>query len=138
MFSPSGVWLKRPSGGVALRIGAAGVGDATSPTGPPPVRQTGPMVRKRVVVRGRVQGVFFRDTCRRRAVEHGVSGWVTNRDDGSVEAVLEGEPVDVEAVLTWCRTGPPRARVSDVTVTDEEPEGEQGFRVRTGGSGRRT
>jgi acylphosphatase len=87
-------------------------------------------VRKRVVVCGRVQGVFFRDTARERARAHGVSGWVSNRADGAVEAVLEGPAEAVESVLRFFRTGPPQARVEDVRVTEEQPEGLQGFEVR--------
>lgn len=87
------------------------------------------MIRRRVVVRGTVQGVFFRDTCRREARRRSVSGWVLNRNDGAVEAVFEGEAPDVAALVEWAHTGPVRARVSSVEVTDEEPEGESGFRV---------
>jgi acylphosphatase len=87
-------------------------------------------VRRRVVVHGRVQGVFFRDTARERARAHGVSGWVTNRGDGAVEAVLEGPPEAVERVVRFFRTGPPRAEVEDVEVVDEAPEGLSGFEVR--------
>ena len=87
-------------------------------------------VRKRVVVSGRVQGVFFRDSLRERARAHGVAGWVCNRRDGSVEAVLEGETEAVDRVVRFCETGPPRASVSGVEVSDEEPEGLSGFEVR--------
>jgi acylphosphatase len=86
--------------------------------------------RRRVVVRGRVQGVFFRDSTRERARAHGVSGWVANRPDGAVEAVLEGSPEAVDRVLRFMETGPPRARVEDVEVTAEQPEGLSEFRVR--------
>ncbi|HET9442143.1 MAG TPA: acylphosphatase [Acidimicrobiales bacterium] len=87
------------------------------------------MVRRRVLVEGDVQGVFFRDTCRREAVRAGVAGWVRNRYDGRVEAVFEGRAPAVEAMVAWCRSGPPRARVSGVEVRTEEPAGESGFRV---------
>ena len=87
------------------------------------------MIRRRVVVTGRVQGVFFRDSTRREARRRRVAGWVTNRADGSVEAVFEGEPEAVEAVVGWTRRGPVRARVESHTVTEEEPVGEDGFRV---------
>ena len=80
-------------------------------------------------MRGRVQGVFFRDSARERARAHGVSGWICNRDDGSVEAVLEGRPEALDRVVRYLRTGPARAEVSDVEVTVEEPEGLSGFRV---------
>jgi acylphosphatase len=86
--------------------------------------------RRRVVIRGRVQGVFFRDSTRERARAHGVAGWVRNRSDGAVEAVLEGSVDAVERVLRFMRTGPPRARVEDVQVSAEEPEGLSDFRVR--------
>ncbi|MHC5701640.1 acylphosphatase [Streptomyces tirandamycinicus] len=93
------------------------------------------MVRKRVVVSGTVQGVFYRDTCRRVAEEHGVSGWVRNLADGRVEAVFEGDPDGVETLVRWARLGPPSADVRAVEVRDEEPEGLTGFEVRhsTGG-----
>jgi acylphosphatase len=86
-------------------------------------------VRVRVIVRGRVQGVFFRDSCRAEARARGVSGWVRNLANGDVEAVFEGERDDVEAMLAWCREGPPRARVEGIELHDEVPDGEQGFRV---------
>lgn len=88
------------------------------------------LVRRHVVVTGRVQGVFFRDSVRERADAHGVTGWACNRSDGAVEAVLEGSPEDVERVVRFCRTGPPRAEVDDVEVSDEEPEGLDGFSIR--------
>jgi acylphosphatase len=88
------------------------------------------MIRQRVVVRGLVQGVFFRDTCRREASAQQVAGWVRNRSDGAVEAVFEGEPQAVEAMTRWCRTGPRHARVDRVEVADEAPTGERGFEVR--------
>ena len=88
------------------------------------------MIRQRVVVRGRVQGVFFRDTCRREAAAAGVSGFVRNEPDGTVLAVFEGAPDGVRRMVDWCRTGPPSAQVSGVDVTDEAPTGETGFRVR--------
>ena len=87
-------------------------------------------VRRRVVVTGRVQGVFYRDSCRREARARGVSGWVTNRPDGAVEAVFEGAPAAVDALVAWTRTGPPHASVDDVAVSTEEPEGLSGFDVR--------
>lgn len=87
------------------------------------------MIRRRVVVTGRVQGVFFRDSTRREARRLGVAGWVTNRADGSVETVAEGERDAVEALVAWLRRGPDRARVDTCTVTEEEPQGEAGFRV---------
>ena len=88
------------------------------------------MIRRRVVVSGDVQGVFFRDTCRRHAQAHDVKGWVRNCPDGTVETVFEGEPRAVEAMIEWVRRGPPTAEVSRVEVTEEEPVGERSFRVR--------
>jgi acylphosphatase len=82
------------------------------------------------VVSGRVQGVFFRDTARRRADAAGVSGWISNRSDGAVEAVFEGESERVEEMVEFCRHGPSRAEVAEVEVIDEEPEGISGFDVR--------
>ena len=87
-------------------------------------------VRRRVVVHGRVQGVFFRDTTRREAESAGVAGWVANRASGAVEAVLEGEPEAVERVVAFLRRGPRRAEVTSVDVREEEPEGLSGFQVR--------
>jgi acylphosphatase len=83
-----------------------------------------------VVVRGDVQGVFFRDSTREEASRRGVAGWVTNRGDGSVEAVFEGPASDVGALVDFMRSGPPSADVRDVEVVDEEPEGVDGFGVR--------
>jgi acylphosphatase len=90
----------------------------------------GEPVRRRVVVRGNVQGVFFRDSCRREARSRGVTGWVVNRPDGAVEAVFEGEPEAVEALVDWCRHGPRGADVESVDETREDPEGVSGFDVR--------
>ena len=82
-----------------------------------------------MLVSGRVQGVFFRDDCRREAGAAGVAGWVRNRSDGRVEAVFEGEPDAVDRLVAWCRRGPPSALVSAVEVVSEEPTGDAGFRV---------
>jgi acylphosphatase len=88
------------------------------------------VIRRRVVVHGRVQGVFFRDTTRRRAAERGVAGWVRNRHDGAVEAVFEGEPEAVESMVRFAHEGPRGADVERVEVTEEEPEGLSGFSAR--------
>ncbi len=88
------------------------------------------MVRRRVVVHGRVQGVFFRDSTRRRAQQLGVTGWVANRPDGAVEAVFEGEADAVDRLVAFVREGPRGAEVFQVDVTNEEPEGLPGFSVR--------
>ena len=87
-------------------------------------------VRRRVVVRGYVQGVFFRDSCRREASSRGVAGWVSNRHDGAVEAVFEGDPDAVAAMVDWCSRGPRGADVESVDETTEEPEGITGFDIR--------
>ena len=84
----------------------------------------------RVIVTGRVQGVFFRDTCRDRAKAERVHGFVRNRADGSVEAEFEGTETAVERMIAWCRAGPPRARVDDVAVERIATVGEPTFRVR--------
>ena len=94
------------------------------------VRMQGDVVRRRVVVHGRVQGVFFRDSARQRARSLGVAGWVRNRADGTVEAVIEGPPDAVEQMLEFLRTGPRSARVDGAVVADEAPEGLSGFEIR--------
>jgi acylphosphatase len=86
-------------------------------------------VRRHVVVTGRVQGVWFRESCRREAEGLGVAGWVRNRADGAVEGAFEGVPDAVARLVAWCHEGPPRARVDRVDVTVETPMGEQGFAV---------
>lgn len=89
------------------------------------------VIRRRILVSGRVQGVGFRQSCLEVAYRHGVQGWARNRRDGRVEAVLEGSSPGVHAVVDWCRHGPPAALVTDVEVLDEQPGGESlvGFRV---------
>jgi acylphosphatase len=87
-------------------------------------------VRRRVVVQGRVQGVFFRDSLRRLAEREGVSGWARNTSEGTVEAVFEGEPDDVGRLVSFAKIGPPDAIVEAVDVSQEEPEGLTGFSIR--------
>lgn len=87
-------------------------------------------IRRRVLVSGRVQGVWFRDTCQREARRHGVAGWVRNRLDGRVEAVFEGPPDAVLTLVNWSQHGPPRAEVTGIEVEDEDPRGDAGFIVR--------
>ena len=87
-------------------------------------------VRRRVVAHGRVQGVFFRDSVRRRADSEGVAGWVRNRSDGAVEAVFEGDPAAVDRLVRFTQEGPRSADVREAEVTDEPVEGESGFEVR--------
>jgi acylphosphatase len=88
------------------------------------------MIRRRAVVHGNVQGVFFRDSAHREAQKLGVAGWITNNSDGTVEAVFEGDDDAVESMLSFCREGPSRADVERVEVSEEEPEGLDGFSVR--------
>jgi acylphosphatase len=87
-------------------------------------------MRRRVVVHGRVQGVFFRDSTRRLGLEHGVSGWVRNTWEGTVEAVFEGPPEAVERLVEFARRGPSGAAVERVEVFDEDEEGLTGFAIR--------
>ncbi len=87
-------------------------------------------VRCHLLIDGRVQGVWFRESCRREAAAKGVAGWIRNRIDGRVEAVFEGSLAAVEAMVAWSRIGPPRAEVTGVDVIAEPPRGEAGFAVR--------
>ena len=89
-----------------------------------------PRARRRVVVHGDVQGVFFRETTRREAERRGVAGWVRNRPDGTVEAVFEGNAEAIERLVDFCHRGPRGAQVERVEALDEEPEGLSGFEVR--------
>jgi acylphosphatase len=96
---------------------------------------TGPMDdpgirRVRVRASGRVQGVFYRASCAEAARARGVRGWVRNAPDGAVEAAFEGAAAEVEALVGWCRAGPPLARVDALEVSEEAPVGEVGFRIR--------
>jgi acylphosphatase len=86
--------------------------------------------RVHVFVSGQVQGVFFRVEAAQRARELGLGGFVRNSGDGRVEAVFEGDPEDVDAMVAWCRSGPALARVAGVEVAEEEPVGETEFRIR--------
>jgi acylphosphatase len=88
------------------------------------------VIRRRVIVHGRVQGVFFRDTTRRMARSRGLGGWVRNTPDGTVEAVFEGEEDAVESMVRWSGDGPRGAVVERLEVADEEPEGLAEFRIR--------
>ncbi len=87
-------------------------------------------IARRVVVHGRVQGVFFRDSTRREAERRGVAGWTRNTPEGTVESVFEGSEDEVEAMVAFVRRGPGHATVSSVDVTEEPPEGLHGFDVR--------
>jgi acylphosphatase len=92
--------------------------------------QADPVIRRRVVVRGLVQGVFFRAATREQAQRLGVSGWARNCPDGSVEVVVEGEDSAVEQLVSWLRRGPEHARVERVEVSEESVRGERGFSTR--------
>ena len=87
------------------------------------------MIRRRVVVHGRVQGVFFRDTTRRMARSRGLAGWVRNTPERTVEAAFEGDPEAVDSMVRFCHRGPRGASVSRVEVFEEEPEGLTGFAI---------
>ena len=87
-------------------------------------------VRRRVRIFGQVQGVGFRASCLRRAVDAGLGGWVRNTEHGEVEAVFEGPVSAVDTLVAWCRTGPSWARVDHIEVTDDAPRGEATFTIR--------
>ena len=87
-------------------------------------------IARRVVVSGRVQGVFFRDSCREEAQAAGADGWVRNTPEGTVEAWFEGSPDAVDRMVEWCRSAPRRADVDGVDVHEEDPTGQQGFGIR--------
>ena len=87
-------------------------------------------VRAHVFVSGTVQGVFYRATTREQATERGLDGWVENLADGRVEAVFEGPAPAVESMIEWCHEGSPQARVEDVSIDYEDPEGLDGFEIR--------
>ncbi len=91
---------------------------------------TNDRVRRRVQIHGRVQGVFFRDSIRRRAEANGVAGWAGNRADGTVEAVLEGPADAVQEILQFSEIGPSQANVDRVEITEEPPENLSGFSIR--------
>lgn len=91
---------------------------------------SGERIRRRVIAHGHVQGVAFRDSTQRKASSRGVAGWVTNRSDGAVEAVFEGDPDAVQAMVEFAKGGPRAADVEDAEVSEEEPEGLSGFDVR--------
>ncbi len=89
----------------------------------------GAVRRVHVEVSGRVQGVFYRASCVERARSFGVAGWIRNALDGRVEAEFEGPESAVQAMIEWCESGPPSARVEGITVRDDSPIGDSGFRV---------
>jgi acylphosphatase len=87
-------------------------------------------VRRKVLVEGDVQGVFFRDECQREADRLGVAGSARNLPDGRVEVIVEGDEAAVEQMVSWCRRGSSRAQVTGIEVSEEEPQGLQGFDTR--------
>ena len=90
----------------------------------------GNKARAHAIISGRVQGVFFRMETKRAANGLGVFGWVKNQPDGTVEAVFEGDRDRVDAIVDWCREGPPGADVADVTVSCEDYTGDfKGFDI---------
>lgn len=91
---------------------------------------TDDLIARHVIIRGLVQGVFFRASCEQEARRAGVAGWVRNRTDGSVEAVFEGPAAAVRQLVDWCHDGPPRAKVEAVEVEAAEPTGATGFATR--------
>ena len=94
-----------------------------------PTDSAGTTIARRCLISGRVQGVFFRDSCARRARAEGIAGWIRNRPDGRVEAWFEGHPQAVENVLAWCRQGPSHADVTDVAVEEVDPAALNAFRI---------
>jgi acylphosphatase len=88
------------------------------------------VIRRRVTVHGRVQGVWFRESVRRLAEQHGVAGWARNMRDGTVEVVFEGDEAPVARLVEFCRLGPPDALVTKVDEVAEEPRGLTGFATR--------
>jgi len=86
--------------------------------------------RARVLVSGRVQGVYYRANTRDAARARNLDGWVRNLEDGRVEAIFEGDDAAVKEMIEWCHTGSPAASVRDVAVTYEEPTAESGFSIR--------
>ncbi len=88
------------------------------------------VVSVRVLIEGRVQGVWFRESTRREAERLGVSGWIRNLPDGRVEAVFEGTPAAVESLVAWAHSGPERAVVTRLVRVEEAPQGLHGFEIR--------
>ncbi|MGO9341696.1 MAG: acylphosphatase [Acidimicrobiales bacterium] len=88
------------------------------------------VLRRRLLVDGRVQGVGYRVSCARRARAAGLAGWVRNLADGSVEVVLQGPPDAVSEIEKWCRRGPQMAVVTSVEATEEPPTGDTAFAIR--------
>jgi len=81
-------------------------------------------IRMRLIIEGRVQGVWFRESTRRQALGFGLTGWVKNRPEGTVEVLVEGPEQEVNQLISWCRKGPPTARVSGIRKTEETWQGQ--------------
>jgi acylphosphatase len=88
------------------------------------------MPTRRILIQGRVQGVFFRATARDVAEELGVNGWIRNTEEGDVEAVVSGGTQQLERFIAWCRQGPPRAVVSKVEIEERDDQQFSGFEVK--------
>jgi len=86
--------------------------------------------RQHMIVKGRVQGVGFRWSCRAQAVKLGLAGWVRNLPDGTVEVVVEGDDQTVQQLVAWCRNGPAHAQVSGIEIRPESPHGVSDFVIR--------
>jgi acylphosphatase len=89
-----------------------------------------PSSRRHLIVKGRVHGVGYRWSCRAQADALGVTGWVRNLPDGTVEVAMEGEDQAVEQLLAWCRRGPLPARVTEVEALPEPLQGDASFEIR--------
>lgn len=89
-----------------------------------------PIIARHLAIQGRVQGVCYRDWAIRVATTLGISGWIRNRADGSVEALAIGAPGAIDAFIARCRGGPPSAQVDTLTVTETEPQALTGFERR--------
>jgi acylphosphatase len=88
-------------------------------------------IRVHIIVKGRVQGVYFRQNAQRMCSKSGVTGWVLNMDDGSVEAILEGDKNSVENTISWFKVGPPSACVEKIELSYDRYTGEfQDFKIR--------
>lgn len=116
---------KPASGSEVFSVSSAAGTRKTATHTDPPLTQ----IRRRVIISGRVQGVGFRQATRDEAQRHRIAGWVRNLRDGRVEAVLEGPPGEVVAMVEWCRHGPPMARVVGLEVSEETPELLSAFRI---------
>jgi acylphosphatase len=131
---PAGGPIDDAAGGGPMDDAVAGGPTEDAVTGAPandPAAGAGSGLRRvRVLVEGRVQGVWFRDSTREEALRLGVAGWVCNLPDGRVEVVFEGPPKAVATLLVWTRHGPEHAVVTHIEMREEPPVGDRGFRIR--------